>query len=70
SMYKEQGESFVPKFIELLKTGGSCSPEELLGRVGIDIKDPEFWSGGMKVVESLIADFEKLYTEWKATQAV
>lgn len=65
SMYKEQGESFVPKFIELLKTGGSCSPEELLGRVGIDIKDPEFWSGGMKVVESLIGDFEKLYAEWK-----
>ena len=66
SMYKREGEAFVPKYIELLKTGGSCSPEELLGRVGIDIRDPEFWRGGMKVVESLVADFEKLYSEYKS----
>jgi oligoendopeptidase F len=66
SMYREQGESFVPKFISLLETGGSCSPEELLSRVGINIKTPEFWRGGMKVMEQLIADFEKLHAEWKA----
>lgn len=65
SMYKREGEAFVPKYIELLKAGGSCSPEELLGRVGIDIRDPEFWRGGMKVVESLVTDFEKLYAEYK-----
>ncbi|MCL5103584.1 MAG: M3 family oligoendopeptidase [Armatimonadetes bacterium] len=65
SMYRREGETFVPKFIELLKTGGSCSPQELLGRVGIDVKDPEFWRGGVKIVEALIEDFEKLYAEWK-----
>ncbi|MHB9035833.1 MAG: M3 family oligoendopeptidase [Armatimonadota bacterium] len=66
SMYREQGESFVPKFMALLEAGGSCSPEELLGRVGIDIKSPEFWQGGMKVMEQLIADFEKLHAQWKS----
>jgi oligoendopeptidase F len=65
SMYREQGEAFVPKFIELLKTGGSCSPGELLARVGIDIKSPEFWRGGVKVVERLVGEFEGLYSEWK-----
>ncbi len=69
SMYLREGESFVPKYIELLRTGGACSPEELLGRVGIDIRDPEFWRGGIKVVEGLVADFERLYAEWKGQTA-
>ena len=66
SMYRREGEPFVSRYIDMLKAGGSCSPQELLERIGIDIKDPEFWRGGMKVVEELIADFEKLYAEWKS----
>ena len=66
SMYKREGKSFVPKYLELLKAGGSCSPQDLLGRVGIDIRNPEFWRGGLKIVESLVSDFEKLYAEWKS----
>lgn len=66
SMYRKEGAAFVPKYVELLRTGGSCSPGELLGRVGIDVKDPGFWSGGMKVIEGLIEEFERLYSEWKA----
>ncbi|MCE5314067.1 MAG: M3 family oligoendopeptidase [Armatimonadota bacterium] len=65
SMYRQQGASFVPKFMALLEAGGSCSPEELLARVGINIKSPEFWQGGMKVMDQLISDFEKLYAQWK-----
>lgn len=68
SMYKQQGEAFVPKFMELLKTGGACSPEDLLSKVGIDIKSPEFWQGGVKVVEELVKNFEALYSEWKANK--
>jgi oligoendopeptidase F len=68
AMYKEQGEAFVPKFVELLKTGGACSPQELLARVGIDIKSPEFWQGGVKVVEQIVADFEKLHAQWSAAK--
>lgn len=65
AMYKREGASFVPKYMDMLRAGGSCSPGELLGRVGIDIRDSEFWRGGMKVVERLVAEFEKLYAEWK-----
>ena len=66
SMYRREGEPFVPKFIEMLSTGGSCSPQELLGKVGIDIRSPEFWQGGVDVIGQLVGDFEKLYAEWKA----
>ncbi len=66
SMYRREGQAFVPKYLELLQAGGSLAPEELLAKVGINIRDPEFWQGGMKVVEGLIGDFEKLHAEWKA----
>ena len=64
SMYQREGENFVPKYVELLRAGGSCSPGELLGRVGIDIKSAEFWKGGMTVVEQMITEFEKLHQQW------
>jgi len=66
SMYRREGASFVPKYVEMLKTGGSCSPEELLSRIGVSVKDPEFWRGGMKVVEQLVSDFEAIHKQWKA----
>lgn len=65
SMYRREGASFMPKYLELLRAGGSCSPTDLLARVGIDVRDPDFWRGGMKVIEDLIAQFEALYAEWK-----
>lgn len=66
SMYRKERKAFVPKYIELLKTGGSCSPEELLSKIGIDIRDPEFWQGGMEIVRNLVADFTQLHRQWKA----
>ena len=66
SMYKKEGESFVPKYENMLKAGGSLSPADLLSNMGIDIKDPDFWRGGMKVVEQMIGEFESIYREWKA----
>jgi len=66
SMYRKDGESFAARYLDMLEAGGSCSPQELLERVGIDIKDPEFWRGGMKILEQFVSDFEGLYAQWKA----
>ena len=66
SMYKKEGEAFVPRYEDMLKSGGSLSPADLLGNMGIDVKDPDFWRGGMKVVEQMIVEFESIYREWKA----
>ncbi len=65
AMYRQEGRDFVPKYINLLETGGACSPQDLLAKVGIDINDPDFWRGGMKILEQLVAEFEKIYDEWK-----
>ncbi len=49
--YQEEGESFVPAYIDLLSAGGSKSPEELGEIVGIDLADPGFWDSGLALVE-------------------
>jgi oligoendopeptidase F len=49
--YEEQGESFVPAYLELLAAGGSRSPEELGAIVGVDLADPGFWDRGLDIVE-------------------
>ncbi|WP_037412197.1 M3 family oligoendopeptidase [Candidatus Solirubrobacter pratensis] len=49
--YEEEGDAFVPKYLELLGAGGSRSPEELGAIVGVDLADPGFWDRGLDLVE-------------------
>jgi oligoendopeptidase F len=49
--YEEEGESFVPAYLDLLRAGGSASPEELGRMVGVDLADPGFWDAGLDLVE-------------------
>lgn len=48
--YEERGAAFVPQYLEMLRSGGSKSPEELGRIVGVDLADPAFWSGGLDIV--------------------
>jgi oligoendopeptidase F len=48
--YLEEGEAFVPAYLELLSAGGSKSPEELAAIAGLDLADPGFWSAGLNLV--------------------
>lgn len=59
-MYREQGKSFVPKYIELLEAGGSDSPEALLRPLGVDFHDPKFWQRGFDEIRGLVAKLRKL----------
>ncbi len=49
--YRQEGASFVPRYLELLSAGGSRSPEELGAIVGVDLADPGFWTSGLRLVE-------------------
>jgi len=49
--YKEEGEGFVSAYLDLLRAGGSRSPEELGQIVGVDQSDPGFWSSGLDLIE-------------------
>ncbi len=61
--YDEEGEPFVAKYRALLAAGGSETPSVLLKRVGLDVTDPKFWDGGIAVIESMVAEAEKLAAE-------
>ncbi len=56
--YEEEGEGFVPAYLELLGAGGSRSPEELGQIVGVDLADPGFWDRGLDLVERQLDDAE------------
>jgi oligoendopeptidase F len=50
--YLAEGETFVPKYLELLSAGGSRSPEELAAIAGLDLTDPGFWRAGLDLVKN------------------
>ncbi|MBK9178804.1 MAG: M3 family oligoendopeptidase [Acidimicrobiales bacterium] len=56
--YTEEGAGFVPRYLELLSSGGSMPPEELGRIVGCDLADPGFWDGGLDIVESQLVATE------------
>jgi oligoendopeptidase F len=56
--YEEQGDDFVPAYLELLSAGGSRSPEELGQIVGVDLADPGFWDRGLDIVERQLESAE------------
>ena len=60
SRYLDEGESFVPSYLELLSAGGSRSPEHLAEIVGIDLTDPGFWDSGLALVEQQLSEAEEL----------
>jgi oligoendopeptidase F len=58
--FRQEGESFKPRYIEILSAGGSDSPANILARAGIDIYGEAFWQGGFDVVSELINQLEAL----------
>jgi oligoendopeptidase F len=63
--YKAKGKKFADEYVVLLRKGGAMSPQDLMKSVGIDIKDPKFWQGGLDVLGEFVTEFEKL---WSASE--
>jgi len=61
--YREQGESFKPRYVEILSAGGSASPQEILTQAGIDMSSEAFWQGGFDVLERDLERLEGLAIE-------
>ena len=49
--YLAEGAGFEARYLELLRSGGSRSPQELGEIVGIDLADAGFWDRGLDLVE-------------------
>src|SRR5262249_32761086 len=65
-MYREQGRSFVPKYLALLEAGGSDTPEALLEPLGVNIHDAAFWQKGFDEIKGLVSRLQKLLAAIKA----
>ncbi|HLR91334.1 MAG TPA: M3 family oligoendopeptidase [Balneolaceae bacterium] len=51
---------FEEKYLDLLRAGGSDWPETLIGKLGLDVKDPEFWNNGLNLFEEMVREAEAL----------
>ncbi len=58
--YLEVGPSFVEDYLEFLAAGGSTRPDELVRRLGMDITDPGFWDAGLKILDGMVTEVERL----------
>jgi oligoendopeptidase F len=64
--FLEEGEDFVPRYVELLSAGGSRSPEELAAIAGLDLEDPSFWAQGLELVRDQLDAAEAAAAEVRA----
>lgn len=64
-MYKEEGRSFVSKYVTLLSAGSARSPQALFAPFGVDLEDEGFWRRGFTEIEVLVERAEALYNAVK-----
>jgi pepF/M3 family oligoendopeptidase len=54
AIYQERGADFLEDYDALLRSTGEGTAAELAARFDIDLKQPAFWQGSMKVIEERI----------------
>lgn len=52
--YREDGNSFISKYIKILSAGGSEKPETLLSDSGFNISNASFWQQGFDLIKTKI----------------
>ena len=57
--YEDEGDASCPRYLDLLRAGGSMPPEELGRIVGFDLADPGFWDGGLDLIEDQLRGAEE-----------
>ncbi len=61
--YRQEGDAFKPRYLQILRAGGSAAPVDTLSQAGIDVSATAFWQGGFDVIGRLLADLETLPVE-------
>ena len=56
--YQQEGRTFIPKYLDLLATGGSMSPERILEDVNVDMTSKTFWQSGFAIIQDMITQLE------------
>tara|TARA_B100001971_G_C18262726_1_gene588525 strand:+ start:1433 stop:3187 length:1755 start_codon:yes stop_codon:yes gene_type:complete len=56
--YIQEGQAFVPRYLGLLATGGSESPETILTAMGINMRSVTFWQSGFDTIADMVGTLE------------
>ena len=56
--YQTEGPAFVPQYLDLLATGGSQSPANILANVGVDMASEAFWQSGFVTIREMVGALE------------
>ena len=57
AQYLKEGDAFVPKYNQLLRSCGSGTIAEVAASVGIDVRSADFWRASLEVVKQEIDTF-------------
>lgn len=60
AQYKKEGQSFIPRYKEMLRKGGSQRPQDLLMDAGFDFTKEAFWQGGFDILNEKVAKLREI----------
>ncbi len=60
AQYKKEGKSFIPRYKEMLRKGGSQRPQDLLLDAGFDFTKESFWQGGFDILNEKVAKLREI----------
>ena len=60
AVYRDQGDEFIPRYRELLRTTGLDDAAPLARQFGIEITAPDFWRGSLELVAEQVKRYEEL----------
>ena len=63
--HTDNPQQFRENYLDVLRAGGSDWPEHIIGRMGMNINDPGFWSQGLQSIQKLIEQAEELASDVK-----
>jgi oligoendopeptidase F len=61
--YELEGDVMVEPYLDVLRAGGSKSPQELAEMVGLDLTDPAIWDSGIDALATQLDEAEALAAE-------
>lgn len=57
---KSDKKTFSENYMELLSAGGSDWPHQLISKMGLDIREKDFWLNGLTLFEEMVTEAEEL----------
>ena len=63
NIYLKNKETFLQQYDDFLSSTGLADARTLAARFGFDITQEAFWIGGLDIIRSHIAEFERLVNE-------